>query len=272
MASIARPRGAPRLDRPGGRFLRALIGFAVAILIVEVAIRYLGLGGGHLPPISEVLVRAGGLIFDPEFLLDVGATLLAALIGLLLAIAIAVPLGTVLGSSQIAFSGVRVLIEFLRPIPATALIPIAILIFGQQIEMKVALVVFATVWPILYNTIYGVHDVDPVAKDSARVFGYRRFGILANVVLPSAAPFIFTGVRFSAAIALIVTISAEMLAGASQGIGSFILLANTAGVGYVTIFAAAIVAGLIGWLLNLGLEQVQRRAFVWTAESIGGKR
>lgn len=259
------------IRRGGGRavrVLRALVGFVVAIIAVDVGIRFLGLGEGHLPPITDVLVRSLSLLVQPEFLADVGATLLASLLGLLIAIAIAVPLGTLLGSSQLAFAATRALIEFLRPIPATAMIPIAILIFGQQIEMKVALVAFATMWPLLYNTIYGVHDVDPVAKDSARIYGYRWLGILAFVVIPSAAPFIFTGLRFAVSIALIVTIGAEMLAAASSGIGAFILLASQAGLGYVTVFGAAIVAGLLGWLINLALERAQRSAFKWTAEAM----
>src|SRR5690606_26463328 len=105
-------------------------------------------------------------------------------------------------------------------IPSVALIPLAILILGQGTDMKVALVIYASVWPILFNTIYGVRDVDPVAKETARTFRLNRFGVLTRVSLPWAAPFAATGIRISAAIALIVTISAELLAGSASGIGS----------------------------------------------------
>ncbi|HWK19569.1 MAG TPA: ABC transporter permease [Microbacteriaceae bacterium] len=272
MSSIASSRPPRRFVERTAGVRRALLGFVGAIVLAEVAIRFFDLGGGYLPPITEVLLRAATLIFDPVFLVDVGATLLAALIGLVIGCLIAIPLGTLFGSSSLAFTASRALVEFLRPIPSTALIPIVILILGQQIEMKVALVAFATTWPLLYNTIYGVHDVDPVAKDSARAFGYGRFGVLAFVVLPSAAPFIFTGLRFAVSIALIVTISAEMLAASQHGIGRFILLANSAGIGYTTVFAAATVAGLLGWLINWALERTQKRAFKWTAEAIGSGR
>ena len=104
-------------------------------------------------------------------------TLQACLIGLAIAALVAVPLGLVLGLTDIAHKATVAVIEFLRPIPSVALIPLAILIYGRGTEMKVALVVFACVWPMLFNTIYGIRRVDPVAADTARVFGLGRWQI-----------------------------------------------------------------------------------------------
>ena len=98
---------------------------------------------------------------------------------------VAVPLGLVLGLTEIAYRATVVVIEFLRPIPSVALIPLAILIYGRGLEMKVSLVVFACVWPLLFNTIYGIHSVDPVAVDTARVLGLGRWQIGGNVLVPA---------------------------------------------------------------------------------------
>ena len=140
------------------------------------------------------------------------------------------------------------IIEFLRPIPSVALIPLAILIYGRGTEMKVSLVVFACVWPILFNTIYGMHAVDPVAADTARVFGLGRLQTAARVHLRSASPFIFTGIKIAAGIAVILAVSAELLAGGSEGIG--IRMLESASVGdQLTVYAITIVAGLLGLVL-----------------------
>ena len=128
--------------------------------------------------------------------------------------------------------------------------------------MKLALIVYASVWPILFNAIYGVHDVDPVAKETARSFGFGRVSILIRVSLRSAAPFIYTGIRVAAAVALILAISAELLAGGSQGIGTFILIAQQGGERDV-VYASTIVAGLLGWLINWGLVLGERRLLGW---------
>ena len=169
----------------------------------------------------------------------------AALIGLGIAIVVAVPVGVVLGLADTTYRATVVIIEFLRPIPSVALIPLAILIYGRGTEMKVSLVVFACVWPILFNTIYGMHAVDPVAADTAKVFGLGRLQTSARVHLRSASPFIFTGIKIAAGIAVILAVSAELLAGGSEGIG--IRMLESASVGdQLTVYAITIVAGLLG--------------------------
>ena len=248
------------------RVLRGLIGFAVLFLIGEAITRAEIVNPVYLPPLSQVLATAVGLLVVPDFLIDVGATLLAAATGLALSTVIAVPLGILLGSSHKTFIATRALVEFLRPIPSVALIPVAILLFGQHLEMKVFLVSFAAFWPLLFNTIYGVHDVDPVAKDTARIYGYGRFDILARVALPSSAPFIYTGIRFGVSIALIVTISAELLAAAGEGIGTYILVMGQSGSGYDFVFAATIITGLIGWFFNWVLKRGEQHFFRWNPQ------
>ena len=140
----------------------------------------------------------------------VGNTLQGWAIGLAIAALIAIPVGIVVGSSQLLYRIARAVIEFLRPIPSVALIPLAILIWGSGLESKVFLAAFAATWPLLMQTLYGVQDVDPVATDTARSFGFGRTSRLLRVTLPSAVPYIATGVRISAAVALILAVTAEL--------------------------------------------------------------
>jgi NitT/TauT family transport system permease protein len=217
----------------------------------------------YLPRASAVVHRMVELLQDESFLKNVLATLHAWAAGLALAILISVPIGILIGASDLACRMSSSLIEFMRPIPSVALIPLGILLWGQGFLMKVILVAYATTWPILFNTIYGVHDVDPVAVQTARCFGLKHVAILRHITLPSAAPFIFTGIRVSASIGLIVVVGAELLASADSGIGSYILFVSSNGGHMDSVLAGAAIAGIVGAMINSILEAIDRRAFAW---------
>jgi NitT/TauT family transport system permease protein len=242
----------------------------VFLLIGEVIGRLGLVDRTYLPPSSTVLRRAGDLLTNGGFLQDVGFTLKAWAIGLLIAVLIAVPSGLVLGSLPFVNSAVRVLIEFLRPIPAVALIPLVILMVAEQGKIEYTLAAYAAVWPILINTIYAVGDVDPVAREMARSFGLGGFAILRRIALPSVAPFVATGVRVASSIALIVTISTELIAGGGEhGIGIFVLTASADASRADVVFAAAGIAGLLGFLIDLSMRYLERRLFRWHFERLG---
>ncbi|BDZ44645.1 ABC transporter permease [Naasia aerilata] len=243
--------------------VRGALGFLALFAVAEVISRSGIVKEAFLPPASVVLMRVGQLLVDPEFLGQVLATLEAWAIGLGICIVVSVTIGVLLGSSRAAYSGSRAVIEFLRPIPSVALIPVAMLVLGNDAEMKIALIVFSTSWPVLFNTIYGMHDVDPIAKLTAKSFGRGRLSTLLTVSLPSAAPFIFTGIRIAASVALIVAISAELLAGASDGLGRWMLDAGATGNRPDLVYAATIIAGLIGLAINFVLVLVERRFLSW---------
>ncbi|MBQ1082828.1 ABC transporter permease [Nocardiopsis sp. B62] len=245
-----------------GTLRRGLVGVVVALCLAEAVARW-GVDSSALPPVSVVLANTGRLLVDPTFLTEVAATLTAAVTGLAIAAVAGVGLGLLLGSLRWVERASSVVVEFLRPIPSVALIPVAILVFGQGAEMKVALVTYAALWPILFNTLYGVRAVEPLARESARVFGVPRLAVLARVVLPSTAPFVAAGVRISAAIALIVTVSAELLAGAAEGLGSWILRMSSGGANTDMVYAGTIVAGLLGLVVNGLLRAGEQRLFRW---------
>lgn len=242
---------------------RGLIGLIVLLIIAELVSRSGIVSSTYLPPTSLVLLRVAQLLVDPDFLTELLATLYAWAIGLALCVTVAVTIGVLLGSFRSLYSASRAVIEFLRPIPSVALIPLAMLVLGGGPEMKIALVVFSGSWPVLFNTIYGMHDVDPVAKLTARSFGRGRVATLLTVSLPAASPFIFTGVRIAASVALIIVISTELLAGSSSGIGRWMLDAGATGNRPDLVYAATIIAGILGLVINALLGVVERRFLAW---------
>jgi NitT/TauT family transport system permease protein len=220
------------------------------------------------PAPSTILYEAVRLLADPEFTSGVGTTLTNWALGLLIAIAVAVPAGVLLGALAPVERAIRPVLEFMRPIPSVAIIPLAILLIPVDEMMKVSVIVYASIWPILINTLYGMQDVDPLAKESLRSFGFGSLSVLARVSLPSAAPFMATGVRIAAGIALVLAVSAELLAGGIAGIGVYVNIASN-GNRTDLIMAATFWAGVIGVLANLVLLAGERRLFHWHRMRMG---
>jgi ABC-type nitrate/sulfonate/bicarbonate transport system permease component len=235
------------------------LGLLAVLAVCELLTR--AVSSRYFPPVSEML---GSLLEEAGtggFWAAVSNTLQGWAIGLGLAAAIAVPAGIVIGSSSLLYRSLRGVIEFLRPIPSVALIPLAVLIYGSGLESKVFLAVFASTWPLLMQTLYGVQDVDPVATDTARAFGLGRARRLLHVTLPSAIPYIATGVRISAAVALILCVTAELVIGA-PGLGREINLARQGGA-VELMYALIIATGLLGWAMNAFFARAERRVLHW---------
>ena len=258
------PKRAPGRRRSTAvwRGIAGVVGLAV---ILEIVSRSGLIKTTFLPPFSEVALKAVTLWGDPVFRDDVLATLVSYGLGMLIAAAIAIPLGIVFGLVRPVYRATRALVELIRPIPPVALVPLVLLVLGAGLEMKLFIVVFAAVWPIMFNTLYGVNDVDPYAKEMARSFGVTPFGVVRRIVLPSAGPFIITGVRIASSIALIVVITVELIAGGAQGIGAYIARARAYGDAdaYLSVLAATIIAGLLGLVINLAIGWAERRFFGW---------
>ncbi len=249
-----------------GRPAQGAIGVLALVLVLELLSRTGIVPTTLLPSPSQVLVQLGVIMTDPVFLGDIASTISAWAIGLALASLVGVTAGLVLGSSRWVYEASSALIEFLRPIPAVALVPLAILVFGTGTTMKFMLVLYAALWPILLNTLYGARELDPVTHETAKTFRLTWWQTLTKVFLPHAAPFAFTGIRISASIALIVTVSAELLAGTATGIGSFILAVQSGGGSTAQVFAGTIVAGVLGVLVNAALKSVESVLFSWRKE------
>jgi NitT/TauT family transport system permease protein len=244
--------------------VRNLIGLAGFFLIWEGAVRLGLIEADFLPPPSTVAVRMVELLGQQSFLRDLIATVLAWLIAVGISVAVAVPVGLLLGSIPAVRTSTRLLIEFLRPIPPVAIIPLVMIVLGSGPDAKIFLAFYASVWPILFNIIYALDEIDPLLLDTSRSFGNGRVRTLTTVALPHVAPFAFTGLRLSAAIALIVTVSTEYLAGSAVGVGAFIIDTSSNAGSMDQVLAGTVVIGLVGYLVNEGLERVGRRLFRWS--------
>jgi ABC-type nitrate/sulfonate/bicarbonate transport system permease component len=214
-----------------------------------------------IPPATSAIGELASQVSQAAMWKAVGNTLEGWVIGLGLAVLLGVPAGILIGSSRWAYRALRVPIEFLRPIPSVALIPLAVLVYGTGLQSKVFLATFASFWPLLIQTIYGVQDVDPVATDTARAFQLGRFERLWRITVPSAVPYIATGIRIASAVALILCVTAELVIG-SAGLGREINSASSGG-NIDLMYAMIIATGLLGWLLNIAATMVERRVLHW---------
>ena len=214
-----------------------------------------------IPPATSAIGELASQVSQAAMWKAVGNTLEGWVIGLGLAVLLGVPAGILIGSSRWAYRALRVPIEFLRPIPSVALIPLAVLVYGTGLQSKVFLATFASFWPLLIQTIYGVQDVDPVATDTARAFQLGRFERLWRITVPSAVPYIATGIRIASAVALILCVTAELVIG-SAGLGREINSASSGG-NVDLMYAMIIATGLLGWLLNIAATMVERRVLHW---------
>jgi ABC-type nitrate/sulfonate/bicarbonate transport system permease component len=231
------------------------------LALFEVAPRIGLIQSRHFPPISDTLRTLAEQLGESGFWESVWYTVEGWALGLGIAAALAIPLGILIGSSPLLYRSTRVLIEFLRPVPSVALIPLAILIYGTGLESKVFLAAFAAFWQLLVQVLYGVQDVDPVATDTARSFGFSRLQRLLRVTLPSATPYIATGIRIASAVALILTVTAELIIGA-PGLGSGINAARVGG-NVELMYALIIATGLLGLVLNSLWLRIERRLLRW---------
>ena len=259
-ARPGQPRGSAR-RRSLPDWTLPWVGVLVVLSSFELASRTGVVSGRNFPPVSEMFAALGDLIVTGAFWESVGQTLQGWGLGLGIAILISVPFGIVLGASQPLYRATRGVVEFLRPIPSVALIPLAVLIYGTGLESKVFLAAFACTWPLLLQTIYGVQDVDPVATDTARSFGFSRPQRLLRVTLPSAVPYIATGVRISSSVALILAVTAEIVIGA-PGLGREVNLARQGGA-FDVMYALIIATGLLGWALNAFFTRAERQVLHW---------
>ncbi|EMY33543.1 binding-protein-dependent transport system inner membrane protein [Arthrobacter crystallopoietes BAB-32] len=238
--------------------LAGILGF---LLVWELVPRVGIVEPRFLPPASEViaaLVRDFGLT---AFWVAVGETMLAWLIGLVMAIVLATVLGFIIGSSSFLRKFTNSTVEFLRPIPSVALIPLAVLLFGVKIESTLMLVVYASFWQVFIQVLYGVADVDNVAMNTAKSYGLGRLARIRHVVFPTALPYLMTGVRLAASVALILAITAELVIG-SPGLGREIALAQSGGA-ISGMYALVLATGLIGVVINLVMRWIERKTLSW---------
>lgn len=250
------------------RWAQGVIGVIAFIILAQLI--GLAIPVSVLPRISTVIDQAARLVTNGRFVADLGATVEAWALGLLLATVIAVPLGLILGSLPGVRFATRSIVEFLRPVPSVALILLVSLVLGSGLRMTLTVIAYGCAWPILYNTMTGLDDVDPVARDTLRAFGFGRLAVVWLVALRSAAPFIATGVRIASAVALILDIGVGYIVGRlnGAGIGAFIADASSGTANMPLILAATLWAGILGLALNAALLAAERGLLPWHQASL----
>jgi ABC-type nitrate/sulfonate/bicarbonate transport system permease component len=255
-----------RLRPSAGRMIEVVVfaaSIAAALAVWEIVSRTGIIDQRDLPPMSAAFSELWTLMGTQDFWTAFGQTVRGWALGLTLATVLAVPLGIVIGSSDIARSGLRVPIEFLRPIPSAALIPLLFLTLGTNIKSEIFLATFGAFWPILIQTMYGVRDVDPVALETARSFGIGKRETLYRITLPSSVPYIVTGVRISSTVALILAFTAELFMGI-PGLGQMVNYAQAYGL-YNQLYALAVATGFLGLAIHLLMSAFEGRVLRWHA-------
>jgi ABC-type nitrate/sulfonate/bicarbonate transport system permease component len=209
------------------------------------------------PAVSEIFRSWGNLIASGVILEQLGASLYRMFIGYAIAAVLGISVGLLMGYFRWIDNFLEPVVELLRPIPTPAYIPVAILLLGLGTEMKVFLIATATFFPVLLNTYSGVKQVDPVQIDTGRTFGLNSYDIVKRIVLPSAIPHVFTGLRISLGIVVI----SEMVA-ANSGIGYFILQAQRS-FEVAQMYAGIFTLGVVGYLLNFSFTRMERKIVHW---------
>jgi ABC-type nitrate/sulfonate/bicarbonate transport system permease component len=237
-----------------------LLGFA---LLIEMLPRIGVLPARYFPTMTEIAGALADYAGDGRFWTALGQTLRTWMIGLLIAVAAGVVLGVVIGAVPVLRALTASTIEFLRPIPSVALIPLVIVLLGTGMSGTLVLVVYASFWQVLVQVLHGVADVDPVARDTAHAyhlgFGYR----VRYVVWPTALPYAVTGIRLATAVALILTITGELTIG-TPGLGKLMDTAYNSGPEAVpSVYAIVVVTGLLGVVANIVTRSAERYVLAW---------
>ncbi|MFE9764058.1 ABC transporter permease [Streptomyces sp. NPDC005808] len=236
-------------------------GLAAFLALGEAAPRLGLVEEAYFPPTSRIADALGQELTDEVFWTALGDTLTGWALGLAIAVTAGILAGVLISVVPQLRELTASTIEFLRPIPSVALIPLAVLLYGSELRSVLLLVVYASFWQVLIQVLYGVQDVDPVAEETARSYGLDTWARIRHVLWPSALPYVMTGVRLAAAVALILTVTAELVIGA-PGLGKSIGVAQTSQA-VPEMYALLVVTGLLGLLINVGARAVERRALAW---------
>lgn len=199
--------------------------------------------------------------FGPRLWLDVLPSIGRFAIGVILAIVAGVVLGVLIGLNRDLRALTEPAFEFFRALPAPALVPVLMLLFGATDTSKVFLIALASVWPVLLNTIEGVRATDPVQSDTSRSYGITGWARVRHQVLPSAAPQILAGIRQCLPIGLILMVISEMFA-SSSGLG-FSIIQFQRRFAIPEMWSGILVLGLIGFGVAALFRVIERRALRW---------
>jgi ABC-type nitrate/sulfonate/bicarbonate transport system permease component len=215
----------------------------------------------YYPPLTDVLSTFANTWLFERVGSDVVPSLSRMAAGFAIASVVGIVAGMALGSSRRLRLTADPMVQFLRAVPPPALIPFGIVVLGTGTTMKVALIAFVCVWPVLLNTLDGVRGVEPTLRDTARVYGIPLRDRVRHVLLPAASPQIFAGMRTSLSLALILMVISEMVA-STNGIGYFVLQSQRT-FAISEMWSGIVLLGLLGYVLNAVFVVIERRVLRW---------
>jgi sulfonate transport system permease protein len=211
-------------------------------------------------PAATVAALEWGLV-NGDLFPQMLATINRMIQGWLLASFVAIAIGSLIGVSATARAYLQPTLEFLRPLPASAIIPVAIALVGLNAEMVLGVVVFGSVWPTLLGTVHGFAHVEPRLVEVSRLLKMSRFEFIYKIGLPNAVPDILAGMRLSLTVALILAVVGELLT-AQQGLGTAVLHAARS-YRAADLYAGILLLGFIGLVSNYGLAIADKRILAW---------
>lgn len=261
--TVPEPAAPRRVNALAWRVLRSTSVIAAFLAVWELAPRIGLVDKVFLPPFSEVVTAWLTIAGNGQLWEHVSASLSRALAGLAVAIVASTPLGIAIAWYRPVAEFLNPLLELFRNTAALALLPVFILILGIGETSKVALVIYASSFPILLNTISGVRTVDPLLIKSARSLGLSPIRLFQKVILPAAVPTIFTGLRMAAASSILVLIAAEMV-GAKAGLG-YLITASQLNFQIPNMYAGIVTIALVGVVFNGILVAIEGRLSGWRA-------
>ena len=263
VTTVPEPAAPRRVNALAWRVLRSTSVIAAFLAVWELAPRIGLVDKVFLPPFSEVVTAWLTIAGNGQLWEHVSASLSRALAGLAVAVVASIPLGIAIAWYRPVAEFLNPLLELFRNTAALALLPVFILILGIGETSKVALVIYASSFPILLNTISGVRTVDPLLIKSARSLGLSPIRLFQKVILPAAVPTIFTGLRMAAASSILVLIAAEMV-GAKAGLG-YLITASQLNFQIPNMYAGIVTIALVGVVFNGILVAIEGRLSGWRA-------
>jgi ABC-type nitrate/sulfonate/bicarbonate transport system permease component len=240
------------------------IGFALGLPIILFTLWWVTSADStnfYFPPLTRIFDSLVAEWFGPRLAADVLPSLLRLAAGYLLAAVVAITLGVLIGTYKRLRDLLEPVLEFFRAIPPPVVVPILMLIFGIQDTMKIVVIAFGSMWPILLNTAEGVRAVDDVLSDTARTYRISGSARLRHLILPAASPQIFAGLRQGLSVAIILMVISELFA-ASDGLGFAIVQAQRS-FAIAEMWAGMLMLGLLGFLLSLLFRLVENRWLAW---------
>jgi ABC-type nitrate/sulfonate/bicarbonate transport system permease component len=244
------------------RWLAAGLEVTVPILLlVAWGLWSAGSNNYYYPPLTDILSTFADTWLFERVGSDVVPSLMRMGFGYGIAVLVGIGLGLLLGQSPRARRAAAPIVEFLRAIPPPALLPFAILVIGVDDSMKVFIIAFVCLWPILLNTIDGVTGIDPTLRETTRMYGIEGRERLWRVMLPAASPQIFAGMRTSLSLALILMVISEMVA-STNGIGYFVLQSQRT-FALPEMWSGILLLGILGYALNGAFVLIERRVLRW---------